>query len=95
MTSARAFDNTLPLAAANRIGKDDTLSFFGHSRILSSLGQVITELGEGVEAYATAEVDYEETKQLRAKYWTQLAQSRPDTYRLLAQENEADNDRNE
>jgi len=34
MTSARAFDNTLHLAAANRIGKDKTLSFFGHSRIL-------------------------------------------------------------
>jgi len=95
MTSARAFDNTLPLAAANRIGKDDSLSFFGHSRILSPLGKVIAELGEGVEAYATAEVDYNETKQLRTKYWTQLAQRRPDTYRILMRGDEADNDQSE
>lgn len=95
MTSARAFDNTLPLAAANRIGKDDTLSFFGHSRILSPLGKVITELEEGVEAYATAKIDYDETKQLRTKYWTQLAQRRPDTYRLLVQGDEANNDQNQ
>jgi predicted amidohydrolase len=95
MASARAFDNTLPLAAANRIGKDNTLSFFGHSRILSPLGQVITELGEGVEAYATAKVDYAETRKLRKQYWTQLAERRPDTYRILTRGDEANNDQNQ
>jgi len=89
ITSARAFDNTLHLAASNRIGKDNTLSFFGHSRILNPLGNVIAELGQGVESYATAKIDYNETKNMRKQYWTQLADRRPDTYSILAHEHKA------
>lgn len=85
MTSARAFDNTLHLAAANRIGKDKTLSFFGHSRILDPLGGVIRSLDEAKEGFASAELDLEKTRRLRVEYWTQLKDRRPDTYGLLAQ----------
>ena len=84
ITSARAFDNTLHLAASNRTGKDKTLSFFGHSRILDPLGNVITELGEETESFKTAKIDTNETKKMRSKYWTQLADRRPDTYGVLA-----------
>lgn len=89
ITSARAFDNTLHLAASNRIGKDNTLSFFGHSRILNPLGNVIAELGQGVESYATAKIDYNEIKNTRKQCWTQLADRRPDTYSILAHEYKA------
>jgi predicted amidohydrolase len=85
LTSARAFDNTLHLAAANRIGKDKTLSFFGHSRILDPMGGVIRSLDEAKEGFASAELDLEETRRLRAEYWTQLKDRRPDTYALLSQ----------
>lgn len=85
MTSARAFDNTLHLAAANRIGKDKTLSFFGHSRILNPLGGVIRSLDEAKEGFASAELNLAETRRLRVEYWTQLKDRRPDTYALLSQ----------
>lgn len=83
MTAARAFDNTLHLAAANRIGFDKTLGFFGHSRILGPLGETIKALDAEKEGFATARIDLEKTKQLRAGYWTQLQDRRADTYRAL------------
>lgn len=84
MTTARAFDNTLHLAAANRIGTDKRLTFFGHSRILGPLGNVLVKIDEEVEAYASARIDYDMTRKLR-KEWTQLKDRRPDTYEILTQ----------
>jgi predicted amidohydrolase len=84
MTSARAFDNTLHLAAANRIGHDRTLGFFGHSRILDPLGSVICSIDEEIESVASARIDLDRTRKLRAEYWTQLRDRRPDTYGALA-----------
>jgi len=85
MTSARAFDNTLHLAAANRIGHDKTLDFFGRSRILDPLGVVIRSIDEDVESIASATIDLDLTRRLRIEYWTQLRDRRPDTYGLLAE----------
>jgi predicted amidohydrolase len=85
MTSARAFDNTVYVAAANRIGTDDRLSFFGHSRILDPLGNPIVELNEEIESYASAALDTGAIKELRTTYWTQLRDRRPDTYQILTQ----------
>lgn len=83
MTTARAFDNTLHLAAANRIGSDKgELTFFGHSRILDPLGNVLAKIDEEVEAYISAEVDYDITTKLRRE-WTQLRERRPDAYEIL------------
>jgi len=85
MTTARAFDNTLHLAAANRIGTDKHLTFFGHSRILDPLGNVLVKIDEEIEAYASARIDYDMTTELRKSYWTQLKDRRPDTYEILTQ----------
>lgn len=89
MTAARAFDNTLHLAAANRIGFDKTLGFFGHSRILDPLGSTICAIDEEVESVASARIDLDRTRQLRREYWTQLRDRRPDTFGLLAQRYQA------
>ena len=86
MTSARAFDNTLHLAAANRIGFDKTLGFFGHSRVLDPLGEVICAIDEEVESVASASIELDRTRQLRREYWTQLRDRRPDTFGLLARQ---------
>jgi len=83
MTSARAFDNTLHLAAANRIGKDISLSFFGHSRILDPLGKKIQVLDEEKEGVLFAEIDLALTRKLRKEYWTQLSERRNDTFGIL------------
>ncbi len=83
ITSARAFDNTLYLAAANRIGCDKTLSFFGRSRILDPLGSIICSLNEEKEGFLCAEIDFSKIRRLRVEYWTQLRDRRPETYGIL------------
>ena len=67
ITKARAFDNTLHLVAANRIGDDGkTLSFFGHSKIMGPTGREIAALDEkepknmNSEAYETWAERHEE-----------------------------------
>lgn len=84
ITRARAFDNCLFLAAANRIGTDENLGFFGRSKIVSPTGEYIRELNEEVEGIISAEIDLSIIPKLRAAYYTFFKDRRPDTYELLS-----------
>ena len=81
VTKSRAYDNTLFVAAANRVGKDRKNSFFGHSCIVDPVGKTEQILG-GEENYIWQSVDLEETDRLRSGYYTSLKDRRPDTYTL-------------
>jgi len=83
ITRARAFDNTIYVAAANRIGFDVTLGFFGRSKIMGPLGVPIKELNEEVEGIISAELDYMLPIKLRYEYYTFFKDRRPDTYKIL------------
>ena len=84
ITKARAFDNTLHLVAANRIGDDGkTLSFFGHSKIIDPIGREIAALDEEKEGIISAEIDLLLTQTERARYYTFFKDRRPDTYQEL------------
>ena len=80
ITKARAFDNTLPLVSANRIGDDKTLGFFGHSRIIGPTGNVIVTLDDEVEGTIHAEIDLTLSRKKRIEYYTFFKDRRPDTY---------------
>jgi len=81
ITKARAFDNTLHLVAANRIGDDGgTLSFFGHSKIIGPTGKEIAALDERVEGVISAEIDLSLTQKERARYYTFFKDRRPEAY---------------
>ena len=80
MTRARAFDNTLHLVAANRIGDDRTLGWFGRSKIIDPLGRVIEALDEEVEGVIHAKLDLNLTRKNRVEYYTFFKDRRPDTY---------------
>ena len=81
ITKARAFDNTLHLVAANRIGDDGkTLSFFGHSKITGPTGREIAALDERKEGYISAELDLSLTQKERARYYTFFKDRRPEVY---------------
>ena len=81
ITKARAFDNTLHLVAANRIGDDGkTLSFFGHSKIMGPTGWEIAALDERKEGYISAELDLSLTQKERARYYTFFKDRRPEVY---------------
>lgn len=80
MCAARALDNVLPLVAANRIGRDVGLAFFGHSRILDPLGRPLATLDEEREGVIVAEIDTEDAIRRREEYYTFFKDRRPDTY---------------
>lgn len=79
-TRARCIDNILPMAASNRVGKDITLSFFGHSSIINEVGKPITCLTEPIEGYVYGVVDTESTKQKRISYYTYFTDRKPLLY---------------
>lgn len=80
---ARALENTVYLACCNRIGTDHTLSFFGHTRILNQLGQVMTTVAEEAEGIIYASLDYEKSENMKKDYYTMLSERRPELYGQL------------
>lgn len=85
ITSARAFDSTLHLVAANRIGDDKELGFFGHSKIISPIGKTIAALDEEIEGVVQAEIDLSRTKALREEYYTMFADRQPKLFGAITE----------
>lgn len=77
---ARAMDNCIHLASANRIGHDQTVSFLGRSNIIGPTGDIVAELLEEEEGLISAELDYSLQARLRTEYYTFYEDRRPDTY---------------
>ena len=79
---SRAYENTCFIAAANRIGTDATLSFFGQSMIVGPRGQVYATVDEEIEGYAVARIDLDEVRRYREEL--QILQARqPSSYRAI------------
>jgi predicted amidohydrolase len=87
---ARAFENALFVAAANRVGDDVTYSFVGDSMIVGPRGQTYATLageldpqtGEPAEGYCVARVDLGEVRRRREEFQT-LQNRAPDSYKAL------------
>jgi predicted amidohydrolase len=81
-TVARACENAVYVAAANRVGEEPSYSFGGESTLIGPRGQAHTALDEAVEGYAVATVDLDEVRRVREE--SQLLQCRqPAAYRAL------------
>lgn len=87
---ARAYENAVFVAAANRVGTEPSYSFFGNSAIIGPRGQVYASLtneldaetGEPIEGYAVAKIDLDDVRRYREEF--QLFQYRePATYRAV------------
>jgi predicted amidohydrolase len=87
---ARAYENTIFVAAANRVGSEPSYSFFGDSAIIGPRGQVYASLadeldaetGEPIAGYVVAKVDLDEVRRYREEF--QMFQYRePSTYRAV------------
>jgi predicted amidohydrolase len=87
---ARAYENTVFVAAANRVGSEPSYSFVGDSAIIGPRGQVYASLadetdaetGEPLEGYVVARIDLDDVRRYREEF--QLFQCRePATYRSL------------
>jgi len=79
---ARAYENSIFVAAANRMGEDYTYSFGGHSMVVGPRGGVRTIIEEAIEGYAVVTIDLDEVRKTREE--SQLLQWRqPETYRAV------------
>lgn len=87
---ARAYENSVYIAAANRIGEDVTLTFGGESMVVGPRGQIHASLasetdettGEPLEGFAVARIDLDEVRKYREEF--QFIQNRqPAVYRSL------------
>jgi predicted amidohydrolase len=87
---ARAYENSVYVAGANRIGEDVTLNFGGESMVVGPRGQVYASLaeetdpetGEPLEGFAVARIDLDEVRKFREEF--QFIQTRePTLYRSL------------
>ncbi len=87
---ARAYENALFVAGANRIGDEYTYSFFGESMIIGPRGELYAQVlrdenDKPKEAYALAKLDLDLIKKHREEL--QLMQSRqPAAYRAVVRQ---------
>ena len=87
---ARALENAVFVAAANRVGDDVTYSFFGDSMIVGPRGQVYATMSgevdpktnEPAEGWCVARIDLAEVRQRREEFQT-LQNRAPDTYKAI------------
>lgn len=79
---SRAYENTVYMAGANRVGEEYTYTFFGDSMIVGPRGQVFGTVDGSEEGYVVARIDLDEIRRFREE--NQLFQCRqPQTYRAV------------
>jgi predicted amidohydrolase len=79
---SRAYENSVFVAAANRVGEEYTINFFGQSMVVGPRGQVHAFMEEETEGYVIAKVDLDEVRKYREEL--QIIQCRqPSSYRAV------------
>ncbi len=79
---ARALENALYVAAANRIGEEYSYQFFGDSMVIGPRGEVYASIDKEIEGYAVATIDLDAVRKTREEL--QLIQCRsPQSYRPI------------
>jgi N-carbamoylputrescine amidase len=84
-----AVANAMPVAAANRIGVEGALGFYGSSFICNQRGDMVAELGRDEEGVALASFDREALRRYRAN-WGFFRDRRPELYRRLTSDDPTD-----
>ncbi len=79
---ARAYENDIFIAAANRIGEEPSYTFAGQSAILSPAGEVLAALEEPEEGYVVVKLDLDEVRHRREESQVMLARQ-PGSYRPI------------
>jgi N-carbamoylputrescine amidase len=77
-----AVSNAIPVLAANRIGVEGDLTFYGHSFIADHRGDKLAELSRQDEGILTATLDLDVIAQYRAGFGL-FRDRRPDLYSVL------------
>lgn len=87
---ARAYENSVFIAAVNRVGEDITLNFGGESMVIGPRGQIYASMvdetdpntGAPLEGFTVARIDLDEVRKYREEY--QFIQNRqPPVYKTV------------
>jgi predicted amidohydrolase len=79
---ARAYENDVFIAAANRIGEEPSYTFAGQSAVLGPNGEVLAALEEPEEGYVVVRIDLDEVRHRREDSQIILARQ-PGSYRQI------------
>lgn len=79
---ARAYENGVFIAAANRIGEEPSYTFAGQSAVLSPTGEVLSALETPEEGYVMVRLDLDEVRRVREDSQIILARQ-PAAYRSI------------
>lgn len=87
---ARAFENSVYVAAANRVGEDVTVNFGGESMVVGPRGQVFASLadetdpdtGAPLEGFAVARIDLDAVRKYREEF-QHIQNRQPAVYRSI------------
>lgn len=86
--------NIIPVAAANRIGREDvepseenggqksSLTFYGCSFLTDETGDIVSKAGRDTEEIIYAEYDFEENRKMRSS-WGLFRDRRPECYKTI------------
>lgn len=74
-----AVANGLPVVAVNRVGREDTISFWGSSFIAGPQGEILYRASEREEESAIVEIDLEHSEYVR-RWWPFLRDRRIENY---------------
>jgi N-carbamoylputrescine amidase len=77
-----AVSNAIPVAAANRVGREDAMVFYGSSFIADQRGDKLAELSRDEAGVAIATIDLEASRRYR-NGWGFFRDRRPDLYGIL------------
>jgi N-carbamoylputrescine amidase len=80
-----AVSNIAPVIAANRIGREGDLSFYGHSFIADEYGEILAEYGATETGALVATVDLDRVRRHRAGFGF-FRDRRPDLYGRLTRD---------
>ncbi len=80
-----AIANGVHVAAANRVGVERELEFWGSSFVADSFGKIVSRAGEERDELLLADLSLEMNDQVR-EGWGFLRNRRPDTYGILSRE---------
>ncbi len=84
-----AVSNTIPVAAANRVGTEDGQTFYGTSFICDEAGEILADLDRTEEGVAVARIDLDHVDRARAA-WGFFRDRRPELYGALVKLPSAD-----
>jgi N-carbamoylputrescine amidase len=75
--------NSVPVAAANRCGREGELEFYGGSFVTSVSGEIIAGIAEGGNEVSVAEINLEQAREYR-EFFDLLGSRRPRLYGMLS-----------